>query len=442
MRHTIPHQRLLLACSIALSALLSGCATIHSQSDTGTGIGNYQFDYRVSSPSGIAAQVFSGQTHTYVSLPHGVQLQAATGNGQLYTPRKHGPYWEVSALAPHWSFATTRGIVNAKATGAALAIAQVDHAAAVVQNTEPLPAKNASRTPSATPLVATSPVSSPALLSTSVASSLPARSSAPIPAHHKAAHGFSTPKSWLSGAAIGMTKTTAKPVQHHEAILIPGSEGRFLPLRKALHRIAPLGWSVAVGENVSPSMPVFWHKGPWTESLDRMARNNLLVPHIDWARQSVRVAASPALLVGIPGTPSAASTAAPLQPPVNQHGPKSRGTHSVTTATKAPTFAIPVQTAPAPITSPVTAPVITPAPVASIFVATRHQMLSHDLRMFLKKQSWHLAWNVTKDWPITVSYALHGSVQDVLKKLMKLYPIAITGDVVNRTVVVTPATRF
>jgi hypothetical protein len=108
----------------------------------------------------------------------------------------------------------------------------------------------------------------------------------------------------------------------------------------------------------------------------------------------------------------------------------------------APTVIPPI----APISTSVTGASISPAVITAPeeidFVAEKRQMLSHDMRIYLKKKGWDLAWNLTKDYPISVGFTLQGTIKQVLQKLMYLYPITITGDVINHTVVVTSNTRF
>lgn len=423
-------KTLFIACSATLGLFLVGCA--QTPLPQTAAIGHYQFGYQVNSPSDIAAQVFSGQKHTYVSLPHGVTMQAATGNGKLYAPKRHGPYWSVDGLATQWTFATTRGIVVAKATGAAREMAQVSQAISVVQST------------------------TPKMTHPSVQVSLPDTK--------KAAHlakSLDVPADWLKPtkttsmqpdidkkvkAAKATTPVKAAPPMaqpHHHAILIPGSYGRSLPLTQALQRILPAGWSSVIHQPVSASMPVLWHKGPWTQSLQRMARDNLLVTRVSWAKTQVSVSASPAMMAGIPQPHSAPKVAHKAQKPVQTPShvpsvmpekkptPKPHNTHEPKTFPWTHSAILP---APTPIQP------LPPAPIH--FVAKHRQMLSHDLRVYLHKKAWHLAWNLTKDYPISVGFTLQGDTRQVLQKLMNLYPIMITVDAGNRTIVVTSDTQF
>lgn len=418
----------------AMSTLLCGCATMHSPQAV-SGIGNYQFGYTVHSPSHIAAQVFSGQNHTYISLPHGVQLQAATGNGHLYSPKKSGPYWAVPALAAHWSFATTQGIVNASATGAALQMARVDQAQQIIQATA---AAHSAAPEKPAPAVTVHPTHS-----ATAAPVLPtARTTSPT------ATSFNMPTAWMHHALPKFHTPHATPTKNATGSygnrVIPGSDGRSLPLNTALHRMTPMGWHILLGHSVSPSLPVLWHKGPWTQSLQRMARDNLLVSTVDRHNQTVFISASPAMLAGIPGAVPMAATKkseAKRLPPVSLPKPI-----PVNTIPQIPPITVHIHTLPVTPLLRDRAPMkpVTPVavPVAPLFVAHHGQMLSHDVRLYLHKQHWHLAWNLQKDYPITVGYILSGSVRSVLKQLMRLYPITVTAYAENRTIVIQSGNRY
>lgn len=414
----------------AMSALLCGCAAMPAPQAV-SGIGNYQFGYTVHSPSQIAAQVFSGQSHTYISLPRGIQLQAATGNGHLYSPTKKGPYWVVPALAAHWSFATTHGIVDATATGAALQMARVDQAQRIIQSTAPSAAAHKP---------ATAAPAHPHPAATATQRLTTTKPTIPM------AIAFKLPKAWLHHAHHTLPPHAAQSqsTSHSDGnALIPGSSGRTLPLRIALHRIAPLGWKIHIGRDVSPTLPVLWHKGPWTQSLQRMARDNLLVSTVNRGRKTITITASPAMLAGIPGTKKAAVKVQKKMSPIPAV------VHSKPTAKSTMAKLLPVKTSipVLPITPLVIHPVPTkaPAPIvppAILFVAHHGQMLSHDLRLYLHKQHWHLAWNLSKDYPIAVGFTLSGSVHHVLKQLMGLYPISVTAYAVNRTIVIQSGNRY
>lgn len=443
-------KHLAIACGAALSALLYGCAPM-TPATSNQAIGNYQFGYQVQSPSDIAAQVFSGQERTYVSLPHGVVMQAATGNGQLYTPKRHGPYWEVKGLATQWTFATTQGIVVAHATGAALQMAKVHRAMAEVQTTTgAIPGSNKAPVVANTDVTKASGEKAPAKAITAVN-------------HGKLAPESmdGVPAAWVNKNAPARNSATGNAAHH--ATEIPGSDGRSLPLNLALQRIMPAGWTSDIQPPVSPSMPVLWHRGPWTQSLQRMARDNILVTHVAWGRNLVSVSASPAMMAGIPGVSGNAEPLSTKQllaaSPTKEHtantlpglhGEKAQETFPFSHATimsttgegAAPTVIPPI----APISTSVTGASISPAVITAPeeidFVAEKRQMLSHDMRIYLKKKGWDLAWNLTKDYPISVGFTLQGTIKQVLQKLMYLYPITITGDVINHTVVVTSNTRF
>lgn len=427
----------------AMGTLLCGCATMHS-TDSQAGIGHYQFGYSVSSPSNISAQVFSGAEKTYVSLPNGVDLQAATGNGHLYTPHKNGHYWIVPALATSWSFATTQGIVNAKASGAAFQMARVQQAISTVQSTVPV----ATHKPSiqvTMPIASAKPLPTPASMKTPVNKTESANPET-----------FKMPTSWEHASLVKTAKTSplspdlTPHKEYHGSRIIPGSDGRSLPLKTALHHIAPMGWHTHIGKDVSPSIPVLWHKGVWTESLRRMARDNLMVSTVDAKTKTIHISASPAMLVGIPGQESipAAHSVKPsvrLQPglvvPSVIHDHKHPDRLNTQEATPPP--AMPAASAAPAWTAMPSHPIlpITP-PMPVIFLAHHNQMLSHDLRLYLQKTHWHLAWNVQKDYPISVGFSLTGNVHEVLKKLMQLYPITVTAYAVNRTIEITSSDHY
>ncbi|AEK58689.1 hypothetical protein Atc_2041 [Acidithiobacillus caldus SM-1] len=416
----------------ATGALLCGCAAMHAPQAV-SGIGDYQFGYTVHSPSHIAAQIFSGSTHTYVSLPVGVQLQAATGNGQLYGPTKKGPYWVLPALATHWSLATTKGVVDATATGAARQMARVYQAQRIIQ---------ATATAQSTAALKPVPKGTAHLLP--AATAMPDRPAVKTAAPKATA--FKLPEAWLHPVHHTLPAQAARKREVHRVARspwIPGSHGRSLPLRTALHRIAPLGWKIHIGTYVSPTLPVLWHKGPWTQSLQRMARDNLLVSTVNRHRKTVTITASPAMLAGIPVTNKAAVKVQKKMALVPAVAPLQQTTKS--------TMAKPMLVKPHVSALPITPVVIHPVPPkvqapmvrpAVVFIAHHGQMLSHDLRLYLHKQHWHLAWNLSKDYPIAVGFTLSGSVQNVLKHLMGLYPISVTAYAVNRTIVIQSGNRY
>lgn len=417
-----------------LAALLSGCARMPAtENGSGTATGRFQFGYVVTSPSRIAAQVFSGEDHTYLSLPPDVQLQVATGNGTMVPSARHGPYWVVDGLATEWRFATSQGMVDATATGAAKEMAQVDQAQQAVQRTLP----------------AASPKPAPAALPT---------------AHHQVAPGHPSETLPKSGALKTGTNTNWKDNPHfhvgtvrkntsglhagHPVRMIPGSGGRYLPLVRAVHHIEPIGWNVYLGKYVNPSMPVLWHKGPWVQSLKRMARDNDLVPGIQWRQKTVHLSASPAMLSGI--APSSESRVPPLPSPAPAPEKKTKqpapqqSTHALvfhhasilTIVHPATTPIVPVTVQPF-----IPAPLVSPAqPI--IFHAVKGQMLSHDLRIYLKKKGWHLAWNLSQDWPIAYSFTLTGNLHATIRQIAHLYPIRVTGDGLNHTVDITATSPY
>jgi len=134
-----------------------------------------------------------------------------------------------------------------------------------------------------------------------------------------------------------------------------------------------------------------------------------------------------------PKVKKAAQTSSHVHPvvPEKKPTPKPQNTHEPKTFPWAQSAILPVPTPMQPLP---------PAPIH--FVAKHRQMLSHDLRVYLHKKAWHLAWNLTKDYPISVGFTLQGDTRQILQKLMNLYPIMITVDAGNRTVVVTSNTQF
>ena len=411
-----------------LAALLSGCARMPAtENGSGTATGRFQFGYVVTSPSRIAAQVFSGEDHTYLSLPPDVQLQVATGNGTMVPSARHGPYWVVDGLATEWRFATSQGMVDATATGAAKEMAQVDQAQQTIQQT----------LPGAHP---TKPA--PSALSKGHHHGMPEH---PLETVTKT----KAPKkhaSWKDNPNfhVGTVRqNTSGSHAGHQGRMIPGSGGRYLPLVRAVHHIEPIGWNVYLGKYVNPSMPVLWHKGPWVQSLKRMARANELVPGIQWSQKTVRLSASPAMLSGI--APSSESRVPPLPSPAPEKKTKQPAPPQSTRALvfhHASILTI-VHPATTPIV-PVTVQPLIPAPLAQpvIFHAVKGQMLSHDLRIYLKKKGWHLAWNLSQDWPIAYSFTLTGNLHAIIRQIAHLYPIRVTGDGLNHTVDITATSPY
>ena len=463
--------RVAVLCSVAM--LATGCASEPSTADGTGSVGNYQFGYRISSPSGIRAQVFSGESHTYVSLPTHIMLQAAMGNGRSYIPKRHGAYWVIPALATHWNLATSQGLVNATATGAALQMARVDSAQSVISQTVsavktqalPLPgaALPGASLPGATPHVGnkakagkTHDVISGSIPTPSVHPHPQVKTDVASQAH--APTGNAVPAEWLSAAI-------ATSSHHHHVRMIPGSDGRFLPLSQAMPKITPMGWTTHFASPVSPSMTVNWHAGPWTESLHRMALSNGLVDHVNWGVRQVTLRATPALLKGIPGmgaapivlgssvtthratgqkrivaaTPKALNTTTPIHVlpmlPATLKPATGTGQTTLPFTPGVPAITTPVHTKAIP------APVPVPSAMPVIFTAHKGDMLSHDLRIYLHAMHWHLAWNVSKNWPIRYGFVLSGSLHSVTNQLKHLYHIQITGYRVNKTVSVTPANQ-
>ncbi len=440
--------------SVVRAALLGSAALIATgcalqpgstnENGGGAATGRYQFGYVLSSPSDIQAQVFSGEAHTYVSLPSGVQLQAATGAGSLQSPTRKGPYWVVSGLSTHWSFATTKGIVNATATGAARQMAMVSNAQAAIAQTMPM-AK-----PKGAALTTTKTFPMPG----AVTEPTQAKKTAALQVPKKQVQHV--PKQWLHAAI---------PTPHHsEVFFIPGAEGRIMPLQQALIHIVPANWQTHINKYISPSIPVTWHKGLWTTSLNNMAKSDAWVDHVDFEKRIIRIDPTPALLVGIPGlSPKKTSpTPSAIAPAIN---PVVTATTSDQTAgekawaklkktEKAPLHSIPPTpifpastailkihgTAPAP-TSHSALPMAIALSVKAVVAFTTHrdEMLSHALRRYLKKKGDNLAWDMSRNWEITYGFVLTGSLPDVMNHLMRLYPIDIVGEGVNRTIVVSPA---
>lgn len=440
--------------SVVRAALLGSAALIATgcalqpgstnENGGGAATGRYQFGYVLSSPSDIQAQVFSGEAHTYVSLPSGVQLQAATGAGSLQSPARKGPYWVVSGLSTHWSFATTKGIVNATATGAARQMAMVSNAQAAMAQTMPM-AK-----PKGTALTATKTFPMPG----AVTEPTQAKKTAALQVPKKQVQHV--PKQWLYAAI---------PTPHHsEVFFIPGAEGRIMPLQQALVHIIPAGWQTHISPYIAPSIPVTWHRGLWTTSLNRMAKSDAWVEHVNFVKRTIRIDPTPGLLEGIPGLPPQKTRAHPSAMASVKHpvvaatrsgpsaGEKARATlkktehpapfHSVATtpafAASAAILNIPAM-APGPVAQS-TIPFTPPPPIKPVVIFTTHHgdMLSHDLREYLKKKGLHLAWNLSRDWRIAYGYDLTGNLADVMNRLMHLYPIDIVGDGANRTIVVSP----
>ncbi|MHB1642011.1 MAG: hypothetical protein ACYCS8_05050 [Acidithiobacillus sp.] len=435
---------------MGVTALIAtGCAMQPTSANEGSGgatTGRYQFGYVLSSPSDIQAQVFSGESHTYVSLPSGIQLQAATGSSGLQSPARKGPYWVVNGLSTQWSFATTRGVVNATATGAARQMALVSGAQAAIAKTMPLVAQ----TPAAP--AATKNVTAKTVLSQAAGVKNPHAS---ITVAHKK-HTASVSDQWPH---------PAHPSRHlSEVFFIPGAEGRIMPLQQALVHIIPAGWQTHISPYIAPSIPVTWHRGLWTTSLNRMAKSDAWVEHVNFVKRTIRIDPTPGLLEGIPGLPPQKTRAHPSAMASVKHpvvaatrsgpsaGEKARATlkktehpapfHSVATtpafAASAAILNIPAM-APGPVAQS-TIPFTPPPPIKPVVIFTTHHgdMLSHDLREYLKKKGLHLAWNLSRDWRIAYGYDLTGNLADVMNRLMHLYPIDIVGDGANRTIVVSP----
>lgn len=427
--------------------MAAGCATPYGSANEnggGSSTGRYQFGYVVSSPSDIQAQVFSGETHTYVSLPSGVQLQAATGGGGLQSPMRKGPYWVVNGLATQWSFATTKGVVNATATGTARQMALVSGAQTAIAQTMPAVAP-APAVPVGTKNTA---------VNTSLAQLVGVKSAHTSITISPKKHTASVPDKWLHSAL---------PSPHHsEVFFIPGADGRIMPLQQALIHIIPAGWQTHISKYISPSIPVTWHKGLWITSLNRMAKSDAWVDHVNYEKRTVRIDPTPALLIGIPGlspkkTPVTPPDVSPVvNPPANiadhnltaggkESGPLTKAWHTtpktLSTAQKksVPTTIWKARDVALPFVSPKTIPSVLASPAVPVIFRTHHgDMLSHDLRAYLKKKGLHLAWDLSRNWKTTYGYVLTGNLSDVMNHLMRLYPIDIVGDGVNHTIVVSP----
>lgn len=442
------------AAIMGVAALMAtGCALqpgSTNESDGGAATGPYEFGYVVSSPSDIQAQVFSGETHTYVSLPAGVKLRVATGSDGLQSPTRKGPYWVVKGLSTQWSFATSKGMVNATATGAARQMALVSSAQAAIAETMPTTAST-SAVPAATKNIAMKP------LPAQVPGAKHSYTQIPAPPKNR-------PSKNQTQSVPGQWRHAALPAPHHsEVFFIPGAEGRIMPLQRALIHIIPAGWQIHISKYISPSIPVTWHKGLWTTSLNEMAKSDAWVDHVNFEKRTVRIDPTPALLVGIPGLPHQKASAtgsiiAPASNPVVAATTSGQTTGEKTWATlgkmekaasnstpTAPTSSASVAILKMPDMPPAsttqsTMPLAPVLPIKPVVIFTTHhgEMLSHDLREYLKKKGYHLAWNVSQDWKTTYGFVLTGSLADVMNHLMHLYPIDIVGEGANRTIVVSP----
>jgi hypothetical protein len=433
----------------AAALMAAGCATPYGSANEnggGSATGRYQFGYVVSSPSDIQAQVFSGESHTYVSLPSGVQLQAATGGGGLQSPMRKGPYWVVNGLATQWSFATTKGVVNATATGAARQMALVSGAQTAIAQTMPAVAP-APAVPVGTKNTA---------VNTSLAQVVGVKSAHTSITVSPEKHVASVPDKWLH---------TALPAPHHsEVFFIPGADGRIMPLQQALIHVIPAGWQTHISKYISPSIPVTWHKGLWTTSLNRMSKSDAWVDHVNFEKRTVRIDPTPALLIGIPGLSQKKTSSTPPVVAFASNPVVAATTSDQTAGVKAwasleklgktashTSPQTPISMASAAIlkipgvapasTAQSTMPLAPVLPIKPVVIFTTHHgdMLSRDLREYLKKKGLHLAWNLSRNWRITYGYDLTGSLADVMNHLMHLYPIDIVGEGVNHTIVVTPA---
>lgn len=429
------------AALLGYAALMAtGCALqpgSTNENGGGAATGRYQFGYVLSSPSDIQAQVFSGEAHTYVSLPSGVQLQAATGAGKLQSPSRKGPYWVVSGLSTKWSFATTKGVVNATATGAARQMAMVSNAQAAIAQTMPMAKPKGAALTTTKPLPKFGAVTKTIQARKTIAMQAPKKQVQPVP------------NQWLHAAI---------PTPHHsEVFFIPGAEGRIMPLQLALIHIVPAGWQTHISKYISPSIPVTWHKGLWTTSLNNMAKSDAWVDHVNFEKRIIRIDPTPALLVGIPGLtptkiPSMAgatvtngtSVAEPTKPEGAKKISPPGMTHLVSPVSPMSLASAAILKIPgkAPASAAHSALPQAPAlPMKPVVVFTTHhdEMLSHAMRRYLKKKGDNLAWNMSRDWEITYGFVLTGSLPDVMNHLMRLYPIDIVGEGVNHTIVVSPA---
>ncbi|MDA8153093.1 MAG: toxin co-regulated pilus biosynthesis Q family protein [Acidithiobacillus sp.] len=365
-----------------------------NESGSGPATGHYQFGYVVSSPSDIQAQVFSGESHTYVSLPSNIQLQAATGGSGLQSPARKGPYWVVNGLSTQWSFATTRGVVNATATGAARQMALVSGAQATIANTMPVVAQ----TPAAP--VAIKNTKGKTALSQVAGIKNP---HAPITVSPKR-NSPSVPDQWMHPAL--------QPRHHSEVFFIPGAEGRIMPLQRALFHIVPEGWQTHISKYISPTIPVTWHKGLWTTSLNRMAKSDAWVAHINFEKRSILIDPTPELLVGIPGISNAKeplatvpsnSTITDVAMPQQSNGEIAKG-HNIGETTISSTGNLPINSL---------------AHATPVFILNRGDLILTDLQKWAKQAAWTVIWQVPEDWQVPNTTTFSGDFQKAVSQVIQ-----------------------
>ena len=397
------HKPFVLRIAIIGAALLAaGCATMHGQQEDGQ-VGNYLFTYHVASPSDIQAQVFSGTNKTFISLPPGVKLQAATGNGTVYAAKRHGPYWTVDAIAPTWDFATTQGLVTANAYGAALQIINVQEAQSVVANTGSAPA-----TPTAKP----SHGATQAVIA-------PEQSTKPLPAIEKVKSADTN--------CEGLTQAG-----HGSPTPIPGADGHFLPLESAIHTIAPMGWSVHLGPYISPSLPVTWHKGPWTDSLQRLVSGEGMCASVDWGNRTVSIQASASLLVGtsndapiVPGAEQQAKTSALLETTKSEKTTRSTANSSNFHWGKAePDAAKATMHTPAGGITLSATSILANKPVKPIaFTPTwslaKGTLIATELKQWARQSGWTVVWQVPEDWQVPNTTTFSGDFQKAVSQVIQ-----------------------
>ncbi len=220
------------------------------------------------------------------------------------------------------------------------------------------------------------------------------------------------------------------------------SFGTMVPLSDALKLIIPDGWQVYAKKGVSGSFKVSWNSKdkPWTDALKTVLGQSGMDGTIHAEQMALVLNVKPVKkikplhLIGYSkwsshyGNSKSASGKSWVPGGTltvwGKNGAES-ATHS--------------KWEKGPYVDTVVSPAAHVAPVANVtlFTANKGEMLSQALRVFLRKKGWHLAWNDSEDWPIKYSFVLSGSKKSVSNQLMRLYPVKITGYVVNHTVSVT-----
>ncbi|CDQ12068.1 conserved protein of unknown function [Acidithiobacillus ferrivorans] len=399
------------AAIMGVAALMAtGCALqpgSTNESDGGSATGPYEFGYVVSSPSDIQAQVFSGETHTYVSLPTGVQLRVATGSDGLQSPTRKGPYWVVKGLSTQWNFATSKGMVNATATGAARQMALVSSAQAAIAETMPT-----SAVPAAPKNTAMKPLPAQVPGVKHTHTQIPA-SPNNQPSKKQAK---SVPDQWIHAAL---------PAPHHsEVFFIPGTEGRIMPLQRALIHIIPAGWQTHISKYISPSIPVTWHKGLWTTSLNRMTKSDAWVDHVNFEKRTVRIDPTPALLIGIPGlSPTKTTLIPPVAVPNNPEGsvvPKSRLPQNNHLADGlGGKIASPNSQGATTVQTAANLPMQSLANATPVFVLNRGDLILTDLQKWAKQSGWTVVWQVPEDWQVPNTTTFSGDFQKSVSQVIQ-----------------------